>query len=82
MYEQVLDKGIVIDAWMRLSLAGIDLVHINMRVVVASINTNLTQASSLAMTGITSPPLLIEPQPTRNPRQIRRRPPGKGSRVA
>jgi DNA-binding transcriptional LysR family regulator len=82
MYERILDKGIAIDAWMRLSLAGRDLAQINMRVVVASTNTYLTRASALAVTEITSPPLLVEPHPTGNPRQIRRKPPGKGSRVA
>ena len=37
--DRVLDKGIVIDAWVRVSLAGIDLVTIDARVVVASIAT-------------------------------------------
>ena len=35
--DRVLDKGIVIDAWVRLSLVGIDLVTVEARVVVASI---------------------------------------------
>ena len=39
--DRVLDKGIVIDAWVRLSLAGIDLVTVEARVVVASIATYL-----------------------------------------
>jgi hypothetical protein len=71
--DRVLDKGIVIDAWMRTSLAGLDLVHIDMRVVVASINTYLTQASALAMTGTTSA-LLVESRPATNLRPMRRRP--------
>jgi hypothetical protein len=37
--DRVLDKGIVIDAWVRLSLVGIDLVTVEARVVVASIAT-------------------------------------------
>ncbi|HYL11909.1 MAG TPA: gas vesicle protein GvpJ [Terriglobales bacterium] len=81
MYDRVLDKGIVIDAWMRISLAGLDLVHINMRVVVASIDTYLTQASALAMTGAVSPPIPGEPHLARNPRQPRRRHPRRVNHV-
>jgi hypothetical protein len=39
--DRVLDKGIVIDAWLRVSLVGIDLVTVEARVVVASIETFL-----------------------------------------
>ena len=39
--DRVLDKGIVIDAWVRLSVVGIDLITIEARVVVASIQTYL-----------------------------------------
>ena len=38
--ERVLDKGIVIDAWVRASLAGIDLLTVGARVVIASITTD------------------------------------------
>ena len=34
--DRVLDKGIVIDAWVRVSLVGIDLITVEARVVVAS----------------------------------------------
>ena len=37
--DRVLDKGIVIDAWVRVSLVGIDLLTVEARVVVASIDT-------------------------------------------
>jgi hypothetical protein len=37
--ERVLDKGVVIDASVRISLVGIDLVGIDARIVVASIHT-------------------------------------------
>src|SRR5262245_60967380 len=37
--DRVLDKGIVIDAWVRVSLVGIDLITVEARVVVASIDT-------------------------------------------
>src|SRR5947209_3157290 len=39
--DRVLDKGIVIDAWVRISLVGIDLITVEARVVVASIDTRL-----------------------------------------
>lgn len=46
--DRVLDKGIVIDAWVRVSLAGIDLITVEARVVVASIATYLTYASAIS----------------------------------
>ncbi len=42
--DRVLDKGIVIDAWVRVSLVGIDLISVEARVVVASIATYLQYA--------------------------------------
>ena len=39
--DRVLDKGIVIDAWVRVQLVGIDLLTVEARVVVASIDTYL-----------------------------------------
>jgi hypothetical protein len=50
--DRVLDKGIVIDAWVRVSLVGIDLVTVEARVVVASIETYLKYSEAV---GITSP---------------------------
>ena len=46
--DRVLDKGIVIDAWIRVSLVGIELVTVEARVVVASIATYLGYADVLA----------------------------------
>src|SRR5262245_4915254 len=46
--DRVLDKGIVIDAWLRFSLMGIELVTVEARVVVASITTYLGYAEALA----------------------------------
>ena len=37
--DRVLDKGIVIEAWMRMSVGGIDLITVDARVIVASIDT-------------------------------------------
>src|SRR5215831_12739856 len=47
LLDRVLDKGIVIDASVRVSVAGIDLVGVDVRVVVASIATHLTYAPAV-----------------------------------
>jgi hypothetical protein len=47
--DRVLDKGIVIGMWGRVSLVGIELVGVDMRVVVASIDTYLRYADKLGM---------------------------------
>jgi hypothetical protein len=46
--DRVLDKGIVIDAWVRVSLVGIELVTVEARVVVASIATYLGYSDALS----------------------------------
>src|SRR6267378_1750681 len=46
--DRVLDKGIVIDAWVRVSLVGIELVTVDARVVVASIATYFAHSEALA----------------------------------
>ena len=50
--DRVLDKGIVIDAWVRLSLVGIDLVTVEARVVVASIATYLQFSGPLGVSDV------------------------------
>ncbi len=57
--DRVLDKGIVIDAWVRVSLVGIDLVTVEARIVVASIDTYLKYSEAIGMT-----------QPMSRPREI------------
>ena len=58
--DRVLDKGIVIDAWVRISLVGIDLITVEARVVVASIDTYLKYADAVGLTGLVSRPQLTE----------------------
>lgn len=54
--DRVLDKGIVIDAWVRVSLVGIDLITVEARVVVASIDTYLKYSEAVGqMTPIARP---------------------------
>jgi hypothetical protein len=72
--DRVLDKGIVIDAWVRISLVGIDLITVEARVVVASIETYLRYADALGLApGVrgTLPP----PGPSRGADQSRSRKP-------
>ncbi len=45
--DHVIDKGIVVDAWARLSVAGIDLLTANAHIVVASSATCLTYGGPL-----------------------------------
>jgi gas vesicle structural protein len=54
--DRVLDKGIVIDAWVRVALVGIDLVTIEARVVIASIDTYLRYAQAIGDTPTTAAP--------------------------
>jgi len=48
--DRILDKGIVIDAWVRVSLVGIELLTIEARVVVASVETYLKYAEAVGLT--------------------------------
>lgn len=48
--DRILDKGIVIDAWVRVSLVGIELLAIEARVVVAGVETFLKYAEAIGLT--------------------------------
>src|SRR5436853_2544323 len=56
--DRVLDKGIVIDAWVRISLVGINLITVEARVVVASIDTYLKYADAVGLMPTISRPQL------------------------
>ena len=45
--DTILDKGLVIDAYVRISLVGIELVTIDARIVVASVDTYLRFAEAV-----------------------------------
>ena len=47
---RILDKGVVIDAWARVSLVGIELLAVEARVVVASVETYLKYAEAIGLT--------------------------------
>lgn len=52
--DRILTKGIVIDAWVRVTLVGIELLGIEARVVIASVETWLKYAEAVG---------LLTPQP-------------------
>jgi hypothetical protein len=58
--DRVLDKGIVIDAWVRVSLVGIDLITVEARLTVASIDTYLRYADLLTHAGQPRDRLVLE----------------------
>ncbi len=63
--DRVLDKGIVIDAYVRVSLVGIDLVTVEARVVVASIETYLKYSEAVGITApMARPRELLSPAPS------------------
>lgn len=45
--ELILDKGLVIDVWAKISLVGIELITIQARIVVASVDTYLRYAEAV-----------------------------------
>ena len=64
--DRVLDKGIVIDAYVRVAVAGIDLVTVHARVIVASIETYIKHADALFFSpGLHQPLTLPRTQATR-----------------
>ena len=48
--DRILDKGVVVDAWVRVSLVGIEILAIEARVVVASVDTYLKYAEAVGLT--------------------------------
>jgi|GEM_PF-3266466 len=47
LFEVILDRGLVIDAYVRVSLIGIELITIDARVVIASVDTYLHFAEAV-----------------------------------
>jgi hypothetical protein len=48
--DRILDKGVVIDAFVRVALVGIELIAIEARVVIASVETWLKYAEAVGLT--------------------------------
>ena len=54
--DRILDKGIVVDAWVRVSVVGIEILAIEARVVVASVETYLKYAEAIGLTATAAAP--------------------------
>jgi 4-hydroxy-3-methylbut-2-enyl diphosphate reductase IspH len=54
--DRILDKGIVIDAWAKVSLVGIELLSVEARVVIASVETYLKYAEAIGLTAAAAAP--------------------------
>ncbi|MBU0716638.1 MAG: gas vesicle structural protein GvpA [Planctomycetes bacterium] len=48
--DRILDKGIVIDAWVRVSLVGIELMAVEARAMAAGVETFLKYAEAVGLT--------------------------------
>jgi len=48
--DRILDKGVVVDAWVRVSLVGIELLAVEARVVIAGVDTFLKYAEAAGLT--------------------------------
>lgn len=60
--DRILDKGLVIDAWVSISVIGIELITIEARVIVASIETYVQYAEELKYIGPVAGGLIAERQ--------------------
>ena len=54
--DRILDKGLVVDAWVRVSLVGIELLAIEARIVVAGVDTWLKYAEAVGLTATAAIP--------------------------
>jgi hypothetical protein len=54
--DRILDKGIVIDAFAKVSLVGIELLSVEARVVIASVETYLKYAEAIGLTATAASP--------------------------
>ena len=48
--DRILDKGIVLDAWVRVSLLGLEILTVEARIVVAGVETYLKYAEAIGLT--------------------------------
>lgn len=48
--DRILDKGLVLDAWVRVSLLGLEVLTVEARIVLASVETYLKYAEAIGLT--------------------------------
>jgi gas vesicle structural protein len=63
--DRILDKGVVIDAFVRVALVGIELLAVEARVVIASVETWLKYADAVGL--VASPAEALSPRRLRPP---------------
>jgi len=54
--DRILEKGIVVDAFVKVSLVGIELLAVEARVVIASVETYLKYAEAIGLTATAAAP--------------------------
>ena len=59
--DRILDKGVVIDVWVRVSLVGIELLVVEARIVLASVETYLKYAEVVGLTSQAAVPARAVP---------------------
>jgi hypothetical protein len=47
--DRILDKGVVIDLWARVSLVGIEILAVDARIVIASVETFIQYAKAVGL---------------------------------
>ncbi|MCB2263637.1 MAG: gas vesicle structural protein GvpA [Candidatus Thiosymbion ectosymbiont of Robbea hypermnestra] len=57
--DRILERGIVIDAWVKVSLVGIELLSIEARVIIASVETYLKYAEAVGLTATAAVPATV-----------------------
>ena len=54
--DRIMDKGVVIDVWAKVSLVGIELLSVEARIVIASVETYLKYAEAIGLTATAAAP--------------------------
>ena len=56
----ILEKGIVVDLWVRVSIIGIEILTVEVRAVIASVDTYLRYAEAIGLTALAAAPRAAE----------------------
>lgn len=60
----ILEKGIVVDVWIRVSIIGIEILTVEVRAVIASVDTYLRYAEAIGLTSLAAAPRTEQSQQT------------------
>lgn len=56
LVDRILDKGLIIDLWLKVSLVGIELMTIEARIVISGIESYLKYATQMQKLGLVAKP--------------------------